>query len=311
MTDVFSPPSFGWRRDPQAVAEVCAAIEARGRLVALADVAPHLIDDSDDPVFFWDVEQSVLGGVLGSWNQGQVGTCVSFGYGRGAQDLILLEAAQDRSEQWPGAEVATEPIYAGSRVEVGGGRISGDGSVGAWAAEWLRRWGVVLRRVYGPIDLRTYSESRSREWGRAGCPDSLEPIAREHPVAEIATVKSAAELWAALGARKPVPVCSDQGFTTTLEGGFCRPSGTWNHCMLFRGRFLHPQRGKSVVIQNSWGGYLSGERFIEATGRGKVHLPEGCFAVPLDVAGAMCSQGDTFALAGLRGWVKEKIDWTP
>lgn len=302
----------GWVYDPDAVAEVVASASIR----SLSDAAPHLFGlvsegANDAPVFFWDAEQKVLGKVLGSWNQGQVGSCVSFGYGRACQDLMLWEIMSGQPERWPDAEVATEPIYGGSRVEVGGGQLrGGDGSIGAWAAKWVRDWGVLIRTKYdvnGQIyDLSAYSENRARQYGDQGVPDPLEPVAKLHPVTDVAQVRSAEEVWAALGAGKPVPVCSMQGFTMTLNNGFCEPSGQWAHCMAFRGRFVHPTRGRCVVVQNSWGNYLRGSRsfqYLDANGQTKTGtLPEGCFCTTLQVAGRMAAQGDTFALAGFTGW---------
>jgi hypothetical protein len=333
VTTAFVRPPGGWVDDPEAVKGVLRVMEARGRPVTFAEAAPDLVRaaaDENDPVFFWEAELAVLGRVLPSWDQGQVGTCVSFGWGRGSQDRLLLQIANGEAEQWPGAEVATEPIYGGSRVEVGGGRISGDGSIGAWASQWCTRWGNLLRKPYGAHDLSAYSESRSRDWGRRGCPDDLEPEARLHPVRESVMVQTPDEIWAALGAWKPVPVCSGRGFTSTLSGGFCEPSGSWAHCMVFRGRFVSPRRGKSVVIQNSWGGYLKGDPWAEVTwdapdnptlgrlraagwadAQGRVKLPEGCFATTLEVAASMCREKDSFAVAGHKGWEAERIDWTP
>lgn len=312
MSDDFIPPAFGWVRDDTEVARICQSILDEGKPIAFADAAPALMSaDATTPVFFWEAEEKVLQRILPSWNQGQVGSCVSFGYGRGAQDLLLAEIAWGEDEEWPGYEVATEPIYGGSRVEVGGGRLRGDGSVGAWAAKWVKDWGILLRKNYPNNDLTTYNEARCRQYGNSGCPNELEQEAKLHPITEIAKVTTADELWAALGAWKPVVVCSDRGFTTTLYEGFCEPSGSWSHCMEFRARFISPKRGKSIVIQNSWGTYLKGDRVIEVEGKGKIQLPEGCFATTLDVAARMCAQDDTFALAGMNGWKRRKIDWTP
>lgn len=228
----FTPPATGWYEDPAEVALVLSAIAAEGGDPIFASAAADLLAAADDDraVFFWEAEQKVTGRVLPSWNQGRVGSCVSFGYGRGCQDLMFLEIANGEMEMWPGKEVATEPIYGGSRVEVGGGRIRGDGSVGAWAAKWVKDWGVVLRDKYGSYDLASYDESRCRDYGRSGVPDIIEQMAREHPVTAVAQLKSGDELWAAIGAWKPVPVCSNRGFTRTLRDGFCEPSGSWAHC---------------------------------------------------------------------------------
>jgi hypothetical protein len=77
--------------------------------------------------------------------------------------------------------------------------------------------------------------------------------------------------------------------------------------MVYRGRFVHPELGKSLVEQNSWGAYLGTAnptvRYVKADGSiGTFELPEGCFCVPLTVAAAALKEGDTFALAGLKGW---------
>lgn len=296
------------------------AIEAFQRMPAKFSRFVQALEGADDnkSVFLWDAEQKVLGKRFGSWDQGTVGACVSFGFGRGAQDLILGQIASGAPERWPGAEVATEPIYGGSRVEVGGGRIRGDGSVGAWAAQWVQKWGLLFRQKYsvtpdGPpvYDLSAYSETISRDWGRRGVPNDLEPIAREHPVKTVAQMGSGNELWIALGNGYPVPVCSDVGFEGPLPAdGLMSPRGSWAHCMLFRGRFTHPTKGKCVVVQNSWGGYLRGIARVTTTDRGEVELPEGCFAITLNTADRMCKQRDTFALSGFQGFPKRALDWS-
>jgi hypothetical protein len=314
----FVPPAFGWVNDPVAVNQAMAAMTSGDHDPVFATAAEALKEEVSDtaPVFFWRAEEKVLGKRLGSWDQGQVGTCVSFGFARGVQDLLLWEVAAGEAEEWPGAQIATEPIYGGSRVEVGGGRIRGDGSVGAWAARWVKDWGVIPRGKYGAHDLTTYSESMSRRWGDRGVPDELEPRIKEHPVTAVAMVQTGEDLWTAIGAGKPVPVCSDQGFTSTRDAdGFCRRSGSWAHCMLYRGRFIHPRRGKCLVEQNSWGGYLKGpdefEYVAEDGSVKKEKLPEGCFCVELSVGAAAVSERDSFALAGLTGWDVVKMNWTP
>jgi hypothetical protein len=317
ITDSGHAFATGWVYQPEEVARVVAEYGIKS-FSEVSRVYAALYQANDDaPVFNWDAEKKVLGKILPSWNQGQVGSCVSFGYGRAAQDLMLIEIAAGQQEIWPDAEVATEPIYGGSRVEVGGGRINGDGSIGAWAAKWVKDWGILLRKRYqaaGQVfDLTTYSETRCRQYGQAGCPDPLEPEAKLHPVTEVAMVRTAQELWDAIGAGKTVPVCSLQGFTTTLVNGFCEPQGQWAHCMAFRGRFIHPSRGKCVIIQNSWGNYLPGSRsfqYVDTDGTTKTGtLPDGCFCTTLGVAASMCAQGDTFVLAGLKGW--EPVNPTP
>lgn len=311
MSDFFVVPATGWINDPVEVSRVMQIIHFRqGISPYYSHQEPSFEQTTDDAtVLFWKAEEKVLGSVLKSWNQGNVGSCVSFGWGRACQDLLLGEIAAGDMEEYPNAQVATEPIYGGSRVEVGGGRIGGDGSVGAWAAEWVRRWGILFRLKYGEVDLTSYNEKRCREYGRYGCPDELEPVAKEHPVQTVAMVRSGPEAWSAIGNWYPIPVCSNRGFTTTLREGFCEPSGNWNHCMTIRGKFVHPTKGKSFVIQNSWGGYLNGEKMIKDVHGVEHELPEGCFATTMNVVDAMMRQEDSFAISNFKGFPSRKLSW--
>lgn len=290
-------------------------VPADPQTARLAAVAPDLLAaDDDKTVLFWKNEERVLGKLLDCWNQSSVGSCVSHGWGRGVQDLMLHEIAAGEPEEWPGAEVCREAIYGGSRVEVGGGRIRGDGSVGEWAAKWVKNWGIILYAKYGSVDLTDgYRVDRCRKWGDSGCPDALEPEAKKHPVTDVALVMTAAEAWAAVGGGKPVAVCSDVGYDSPLVEGFCRRSGSWAHCMVVRGRFLHPTRGKSFVIGNSWGDYLAGrgDPTVRTADAGDVRLPPGSFAVTAADLESMLRQQDSYAMAGLTGWRKTRVDHTP
>ncbi len=86
-----------------------------------------------------------------------IGDCVSMGaaYAVDAVKAVDIYLKND-FEEWI-AETATEDIYAGSRVQIGGGSIGGDGSVGAWAADYVSKYGALPRQKYGDIDLTNYS----------------------------------------------------------------------------------------------------------------------------------------------------------
>lgn len=305
----------GWINDPDAVnAALVTIAQQQGMPARFSQVAKGLIEAADDDhsVFNFAAEQKVLGKILPSWDQGPIGTCVSFGWGRGCQDLMLIRIAEKTDgETWPGHQVATEPIYGGSRVEIGKGRAGrGDGSVGAWAAQWVQQYGLLFREKYNGVDLTNYSTSLSKTWGRSGVPKELEGLAKEHPVTTVAQIGNSTELWAALGSAYPVPVCSDVGFEGNPPAdGIMPPNGTWGHCMLFRGRFVHPTKGKCVIIQNSWGNYLQKRLKVETKDLGEIELPEGCFGATLATADRMVREGDTFAISSLKGFPKKKLDW--
>lgn len=304
----------GWV--PPSEQETAAAINAiqayQGMPAQFGKIAQDAINSDDGkPVFFWDAEKKVLGKTLGAWNQGGVGCCVSFGWGRGAQDLMLMQISDRSRELWPGHEVATEPIYGGSRVEIGGGRLRGDGSVGAWAAQWVQKYGILFRQKYDQYDLSVYSEVTARAWGKSGVPAVLDPIAREHAIKTVAMVLTSDELWAAIGNRYPVAVCSNVGYEgSPPASGVMPPKGQWNHCMEFCGRFEHPTLGKCFVVRNSWGNYLHNPITVAVKGGDSVVLPEGCFAITAASAQSMVSQKDSFAMSGFVGFPAKRVDWT-
>lgn len=320
----FIPTAFGWINDQQAVNSTAAAMEIRRNLpVQFSQLAPQLMDDpvaaDDSPVFLHQAEYDIVG-LWFNPNQSTAGTCVGFGMTGAAQDTYLQELAMPGStERWTG-ELAIEPTYAGSRVEVGGNRIRGDGSIGAWAAQFLTRgWGIITRGVYGPYDLSRYSIELCRSWGGRpeGLPKEIEDAARLHPISDAALISTGDELWAALGAGKGVGVCSNQGFDSPLdEHGFCEPRGMWPHCMRFRARFRHPRYGRSVLVGNSWDDYLrAGKRMVSyLAADGSVRqftMPPGHFCIPLSTASGMCAQRDTWGLAGVSGWNRTVIDNSP
>lgn len=311
----------GWNPEASkiAVKQWEARRKAAGKPVTFEQASPKSIRKAgaNDPVFYWHSEKKVIGKVLSSWDQKQVGSCVGFGNGRATQDTMLNEVASGQPEKWPGAEVCPEIIYGGSRVEIGGGGLNGDGSVGVWARDWLVNYGVVIRGKYGNLDVTTYSESTCRRLGDQGIPADVEAMAKIHPITDGTMVTTADGLWTALGAGYGVPVCSGQGFTTSRNAaGFCTRSGTWNHCMCYRARFVHPTKGRCVVEQNSWDDYLGSSnntfQYVAADGTTQTEtLPMGCFCVELATAAAALTERDTFALAGLKGWEADPVTTNP
>lgn len=232
----------------------------------------------------------------------EIGDCVSHGYRTCIDVLKCVEIAlRGEAEQWK-AETATEPIYGGSRVEVGGGKIRGDGSVGAWAAKWISEWGVLSRLVYGSTDLTTYSGKRAKQWGDRGVPDELEAAAKEHPVSTVSLVQSYEEARDLIVNGYPIAVCSNQGFTSTRDSeGFASPRGSWAHCMAFIAADDEYRR-PGLLCMNSWG--------PDWIGGPKRHgQPDGSFWVDADVADRMLRRGDSFALSQFLGYPSQDLDW--
>ena len=252
-------------------------------------------------MFLWEACRSVTGDLLPPRHQGSVGSCVGFGFAAAVDHLACVEIYNGEAEEFQAA--APEMIYAGSRFEVGHGRLgSGDGSIGAWAAEWLNKWGVIPRGKYDTIDLRKYKESQCRHFGYVGVPDSLEPKAKEHPVKSVAMVRTAGEACTALANGYPIAVCSNQGFDARRDNdGFAAPTQRWAHCMAIVGY----QKGKrpGFYIVNSWGtSYHTGP-----TGAGDPS--EAGFWADASVVENMLAQNDSWALSGLNGFPARDLVW--
>lgn len=292
----------GWLFDPQAVEHHCE----KYRVAAFADTpAGRAALAAEGDVYLWDAAKKVTGAVLPARDQGQVGSCVSFGTASAVEHLLCVQIASGRGGQY--RDLAQEVIYAGSRVEVGGGKITGDGSIGAWAVEWVSRWGVIARAKHlnGKYDLTAYDQARCRSWGRSGVPDDLEAVAKESPVKGYALCASFAEADKAIRQGYPVVVCSGQGFTMGRDAdGFCRASGTWYHCMAFIGTRAGKRPG--LFCLNSWGPNAhTGPRF-------PADAPSAGFWVDANVADKMLrTWKDSFALSDAVGFPERRVlpDW--
>jgi hypothetical protein len=284
------PRAFGWIDDPDAVRETVAVMRCVRFCETPAFASP---DEGPEDVFLWDACRAATGDVLPARDQKSVGCCVGFAAASAVEYLMCVQIAGDSGEGY--RDLAAEIIYAGSRVEIGGGRVRGDGSVGAWAARFVSEYGVVPRGAFGRLDLRTYDERRCRELGRLGVPDDLEPLAKKHPVRGVAQVKTWDECRAAIRNGYPVMVCSRQGFGLERDAdGFCPARGTWYHAMAIVG--VRGGERPGAFLLNSWGPNAhSGPRFPP-------DAPVGGFWAEAAVVDRMLGQGDSWAFSRVAGF---------
>lgn len=296
-------PVFGWVRDPEAV----KAVQAELPFKVFADTpAGQNADPLPDHMYLWKIFAQGVGSPPPIKNQGGVGSCVAHGTNSAAIRSYVVENTL-KGKRIDLFDISQEVTYGGSRVQIGGGRIRGDGSVGAWAAKFINDYGVVaciVHEVGGKkYDLTHYNESRCRQYGDSGCPSDLIPIAKQHPVEEITLVRTWAEAKKALASGYAIAVCSDQGFTMQRDAnGVCRPSGTWAHCMCLDG--YHTENGKEYGhIVNSWGP----NAHTGPVGWGSPGT-EGFWA-DASVVGRMLGAGDSWAFSSVKGWPKRDLDW--
>jgi hypothetical protein len=251
-------------------------------------------------MYLWDAHRKVTGALLPGRDQGQVGSCVGFGFCRAAETLMCVEIASGDAEEF--RELSPEAIYGLSRVEVGGRQIPAteDGSTGAWAAEALTRWGVLARDRYDGLDLSRYDEATCRRLGAEGLPPALEAVAKQHPVRTASMVRTVADVRLALANGYPVVVCSNQGFDRQRDqDGVCQPTEVWDHCMAILG-----YDGDRYFLDNSW----SDQYFVGPVGPGDPP-PSGFWTISR-VIERMVGQRDSYALSAFQGFQARKVlDW--
>jgi hypothetical protein len=254
------------------------------------------------------------GGPWQCWDQGDAGTCVSMAFGLGCQTALAVDWAVAGAKGEPPANVATEPVYGGSRTA---GRMppltvnsGGDGSYGAAAARWVSGQcktagigGILFREAYPDADLSQYSIRLSRQWGRTGVPSTLATKAHELRATAVAQVLTWQELCASVERGSPVVLCSTVGYgrwdganPVRDADGFLLRGKSWAHAMLvWAVRHQRPDDPRSRdggLIQNSWSlRWCSGPKWPS-------DQPDGSFwASRADIEAAL-QQGDCFAIGG-------------
>jgi len=285
---------FGWAPPP------LAHLAAVRRTVS--DAAPHLRGTWDGKTSFslWDVGKRLQGAFLPAQRQ-TLGTCVSRGYSLALNLLQFTQmAAGARLEFKP---VAHAPIYGGSR-ELAGilGPPGQDGSFGDAAARWVKEYGNAhLEEVAD----RYESDQLAGQMGWRGVPAAVKELCKDNLVGDTALVTSFAEAADMIWNGKPVPVCSGQGFTMERDAdGFCRPQGSWAHCMCFGAVIVLPDGRRGLGCGQSWGDNTPSGPLLAG-------CPDYVFGVDEATAGRMLSGRDSFALAGLTGWAPQSwpLDW--
>lgn len=294
------PNAFGWVDDPQAV---MAIRNAMPRPVFAETPAGKTLDPLPPNSYLWDAYRKIHDGKLPpTHDQNPVGSCVSFGASRAYERSLAVQIAG--GEPFEYRDLREEVVYAGSRVEVGGGRIRGDGSVGAWAAKFFTLYGGLPSGVYGRYDLTHYDPSRCRQWGRSGVPDDLEAEVKRFPAGDCSLVLTVDDLKKALAQGYGVFVCSGQGFARQRDqNGVCRAQGSWAHCMACDG--YHEQDGRLYFhIENSWGS----DYHVGPTGWGDPNTAG--FWAESDVVARMLREGDSWAVSAVKGFPSRKpLDW--
>lgn len=281
----------GWVCDPLAVEKVMKADGIKSLAEAIGPQIGDRAVRTDLTVYL----KKVYGD---TWylHQGSCGSCVAFGAALACDILTSIQIIDNGMEK-PAGRSDPMTIYWGSRVEIGGSKLWGQGSVGAWAAKYLKDYGVIPQAHYPEMDLSKYDASVCCGGrARSGVPDSLETIARQHPVKAYAQVNTFEELATAIENGYPVTVASNQGFSKQRDDdGFARPQGSWAHQMCIVG-VRHDKPG--ALVANSWGAYYTG---------GPADMSPATKWVAAATIEHMFRSGDSFALSDLTGWERKGL----
>lgn len=306
----FQAGPLGWVRNDAAVEAFCQKVESSGRPIAFGDAKPEfkgywrkLVERGVTGVFLQDAEEKLFGSTQPAEFQRR-GTCVSRGTFRACQDSYYNQLATH--DIGSVVKLCYEPIYAGSRVEIGGGQLGhGDGSCGAWAAEFVHDYGLIPRGIYGKYDLTESREDWACQWGepRIGVPSELLVASKAHLVAQCFQCTTTEEIADAIASLHGVAFCSNVIWGDRDVTGMSRPVSSGGHCEEVCGVFLRREGDIGFVRQQSWGDSPSGSNILRYSG-GEKRLRQGSYgAFDNDLGHAMAgANGDVWAFGGITGW---------
>lgn len=306
---------LGWHRDDAAVEAFCQALDDRGTPAVFSAAQPeltgywrHLVSRGVTGVYLQDAEERLFGRHLPAENQAR-GTCTSRGTFRACQDAWYWSLSQ-RGEIGRPVRLAFEPIYAGSRVQIGRGRLGrGDGSVGAWAAQFVHDYGLLERGRYGSIDLTEPREDLSVEWGLpgAGVPAELLNASRSHLVGACHFCPTVEAIADAVAAGFAVAYCSNLLWSDRDANGMARPDATGGHCEEVCGVFTGLHGDLCFVRQQSWGARSNGPDSLRYAG-GTKKLRQGSYgAYADDLARGLRGGGEAWSFGAIHGWRPDAV----
>jgi len=298
--------------DPRETDAVCQRLSDAGEIVSFAagqrSLRGHGVGRN---VFLWRAEVELLGKHPGTCFQGR-GTCVARGTFRACQDSYYHDICYG-GLLGDFVELAFEPIYGGSRVDIGSGRLGrGDGSIGAWAAQWVHDFGLLQRGNYGSIDLTGEREDLAVSWGNPGVGVPRELIdASAAYLVDVHRADTVEDIRDGIAAGYGCAFCSQTLWQNPNAGsnnrrdadGMCRPVGSGGHCVALRGVFSDRRGNLCFVHQQSWGNECpSGPNRIHTDDHQEIELPPGCCGIFADDVMKPLRSGEAWLFRPRRGW---------
>ena len=271
-------PMFGWL-GPEAAREPRAHAQRDGFLVSFDEAVDRgiltLPKQSNPAVMkpIWEIAKEVLGADIPAGKQ-EVGDCVSWGMKQAGERRSLIDIASGQEEKF--RRWFAPWIYAVSRNKIGGG-MTGDGSLGVWAAKAVAQYGVLFEDDPG---VPPYSGSLARSWGSARNVRNPEyskyfDVAKDNPCVcvDVKTVEEAVKM--VRDYRRPLTIASMRGFRMDPKEykGYhvFVPSGSWAHQMCF---IEYNDELPALYRLNSWGASAHGSPLRGETPGGAWNLLE-------------------------------------
>lgn len=260
-------------------------------------------DNSRKNVRLWDDVIAERGEHLPNVPQ-QIGDCVSFGTAHAINYLQYVQMRRGPPDEE--FHAAFPPyIYGVSRVIIGrehGSHFTGDGSVGAYAAEGAQKCGVL------PEDhsqCPPYDGATARAWGRTGPPKWALEAAAKFKVQTVAQMQTWDDVRDAVCNGYPVTICSDFGTKTIRpqDGRMvARHDASWGHCMCIIGYDGSGPREYFYVL-NSWG--------PDAHPKPLQGEPPGGFWIDRKTLEYIVRSGDCWAFSAFDGFPAQELDLSP
>lgn len=294
------PPThlMGWSQDAAQSPVTRQMVAEMPPFEILPEVPGVKRDNTRSNVRFWEYAER-QGIDYNKWLAKQeVGDCVSWGMAKAGNWLQVIQITLGQRAKFQ--ELYPPYIYGVSRVQIGGGRLSGDGSVGAWAAKAVQQYGVLSIEADG---VPQYSGRIAREWGRRGPPEEFLRIGKETLIKTASPMRSAEDCCNAICNGYPVTIASNAGFgsITERDGRMVgRWTTSWAHQMHLCGYDGTAASGeKYFYVLNSWG-HNAHPRPLQGE-------PPGGFWITWDDLDRICRQGDSFAYSAFDGFPSQDI----
>ena len=282
---------------------------AKGKTPSFCQNA-FLINSGEGKALSWvNDKMEIINGIkFPSYEQGQAMDCVSIGYAKALSIVLALDTNRGLYENYLG-EISSEAIHLGARNVIGRHCIKQygwTGAMGAWAVEWIREYGVVVRDIFHVVNSKGVGVKLN--WGFYQPNQDYDSLNDEtilwevqknriKPVKETALVQNYEMARDALANGFPVLICSDIEFGSFLdEDGFISfPSKGSSHCYCCVG--FNDVGRKGLLMTPS-------QACDDLEGLGIDEVPACFFYVDAEVVDKMLKKGDSYAISGIEGFRK-------